>query len=185
MWPSAVVLSRWLASNPTFVTGKRCLELGAGCGLVGLAAARLQQKHVIISGGNRSENNECEQQSPCGCVILTDFNKSVLENLKRNVDLNDVAEQCQVSGLDFYEQKGSMSDDKTTTTWRDIDGVQHEQVDVVLAADMICQPDDAYASARTIHDCLRIGGRAVVVCADASHRFGVDHFEDACRQVGL
>ena len=49
----------------------------------------------------------------------------------------------------------------------------------------ICQPSDAKAAANTIHDTLKIGGVAYVVCADAAHRFGVEHFEAECHRVGL
>lgn len=179
MWPSAVVLSRWLALNPAIVCNRRCLELGAGCGLVGLVAARLQKRHDknYPSSGLELVGR---QTLPSPCVILTDFNKMVLDNLRINVALNDLSDRCQVLGLDFYEQTG-----KSEASWIDMGGVFHEQVDVVLAADMICQPDDAYASANTIRDCLRHGGRAYVVSADALHRFGVDHFETACSHVGL
>ena len=67
MWPSAVMLSRWLARNPSIVLGGRgggaaeasaaaegdILELGAGCGLVGLTAAALLRRDRL-----RRENDE-------------------------------------------------------------------------------------------------------------------------------
>lgn len=156
MWPSAVALSHWLMSNSNLIKNQTVLELGAGCGLTGLVAARLQAREVI----------------------LTDFNQTVLRNLLRNVRLNDVV-GCRVLGLDFYEQSGD------SHQWKDLSGSQHRPVDVVVAADVICQADDAYAVANTVHDCLKVGGRAVVVCANANHRFGVDHFRTACDRVGL
>jgi SAM-dependent methyltransferase len=177
MWPSAVVLSQWLVTNPSVVRGKRVLEIGAGCGLTGLIAARLQQKY---------DKEQCDSEvimpdgpMPPQEVILSDFNTVVLQNLQRNVALNNVTEGCSVVGLDFYQQNG------TAHRWKDMNGVEREQVDVVLAADMICQPADAVGAANTIHDALRPGGRAIVVCADAAHRFGVDIFASECRRVGL
>jgi SAM-dependent methyltransferase len=177
MWPSAVVLSQWLVTNPSVVRGKRVLEIGAGCGLTGLIAARLQQKY---------DKEQCDSEvimpdgpMPPQEVILSDFNTVVLQNLQRNVALNNVTEGCSVVGLDFYQQSG------TAHRWKDMNGVEREQVDVVLAADMICQPADAVGAANTIHDALRPGGRAIVVCADAAHRFGVDIFASECRRVGL
>jgi len=170
-----VVLSRWIATNPTVVLGetKKVLELGAGCGLVGLVAARLQKMHC-----HEETVHRCTESS---CVVLTDFNEAVLENLRRNAILNEVSQHCQIVGLDFFAQKGD-----SESHWICTEGKLHEQADVILAADIICQPDDAYASARAIRHCLRQGGgRAYVVCADESHRFGVDRFEDACRQAGL
>ena len=113
------------------------MELGAGCGLVGLVTAKLQQQ---------SESS----------VILTDFNQKVLENLERNIALNNVADNCIVKGLDFYQQSGSCSFDTaaaatatgTSGGWKDLSGTVHAPVDVVLAADMICQPSDAMAAVR-------------------------------------
>jgi predicted nicotinamide N-methyase len=178
MWPSAVVLSQWLVTNPSVVLGKRVLEIGAGCGLTGLVAARLQKQYAkeicdqssdpLLSDGHMQQE-----------VILSDFNTTVLQNLQRNIALNNVETGCSVVGLDFYEQSG------TAEQWKDMNGVEQQQVDIVLAADMICQPADAVGAANTVHDALRPGGRAIVVCADSEHRFGVEIFEAECERVGL
>jgi predicted nicotinamide N-methyase len=171
MWPSAVVLSQWLVTNPSVVRGHRVLEIGAGCGLTGLVAARLQKEYAK----EIDNNSDLLHQE----VILSDFNTTVLQNLERNAELNNVETGCSVVGLDFYEQSG------TASHWKDMNGELREQVDVVLAADMICQPADAVGAANTVHDALRPGGRAVVVCADSEHRFGVEIFESECHRVGL
>jgi predicted nicotinamide N-methyase len=184
MWPSAVVLSQWLVTNPSVVRGQRVLEIGAGCGLTGLVAARLQKeytKECKYSSNNTNDplmlmllDREMEQE-----VILSDFNTTVLQNLERNIALNNVEMGCSVVGLDFYEQSG------TASVWKDMNGVEQQQVDVILAADMICQSADAVGAANSIHDALLPGGRAIVVCADSEHRFGVEIFESECRRVGL
>jgi predicted nicotinamide N-methyase len=179
MWPSAVVLSQWLVTNPSVVLGKRVLEIGAGCGLTGLVAARLQKqyaKECSQSSDSMVQDGQMHRQQE---IILSDFNTTVLQNLQRNIALNNVESGCSVAGLDFYEQSG------TANHWKDMNGVQQQQVDVILAADMICQPADAVGAANTIHDALRPGGRAIVVCADSEHRFGVEIFEAECERVGL
>ena len=169
MWPSAVILANWLVRGPSLqLGGKRVLELGAGCGLAGLVAAQLQKQQ-------RFETWETEKP----CVYLSDFNSTVLHNLENNVSLNDVTGNCRVVGLDFYQQTG------TASTWKNMKDEQEEPVDVVLAADVICKATDAVAVASTVHDALKPGGRAYVVCADAAHRFGVEHFATECRKVGL
>ena len=172
MWPSAVVLSQWLMTNPSVVAGKRVIELGAGCGLTGLVAARIQKK-LPCSLPN-------DHHPPTTVVCLTDSNPIVLDNLQRNAELNNVSDVCRVVGLDFYQQTG-----RSERSWKDIKGCLQEPVDVVLAADIICQPDDAVAAANTIHDTLRPGGLAFVVCADGAHRFGVDGFAAECERAGL
>ena len=165
MWPSAVVLSRWLMSHPATILGKRVIELGAGCGLTGLVAAKMQ-----------STSSHPDRQT----VLLTDFNPIVVDNLRRNAALNDLAEHCSAVELDFYQQTG-----REECTWKDMNGTVHQSADVVLAADMICQPDDAVAAANAVYDTLVPGGKGYCVCADSKHRFGVDQFAADCERVGL
>jgi predicted nicotinamide N-methyase len=165
LWPSAVALSHWLIDHPEVFGGvQSILELGAGCGLVGLLAAMLVQEQ------DNNNNNTM--------TILTDFNPIVLDNLRLNIELNSV--HAQARKLDFYQQSGHVE------YWvgDDTDEAQ-AQVDLILAADMICQPSDAVAAANTIHDALRSGGTAIVVCANGTHRFGVDAFQGECTRVGL
>ena len=167
MWPSSVALARWMITNPQEVKGKEVLEIGAGCGLVGLVAAKIK-----LSQKNSSKNDTTS-------VTLTDFNETVVENIKQNIRLNDVGSIAESAGLDFYEQVVS------TCGWTDSNGTRREQVDLILASDIICQPDDAFAAANTIFCSLCVGGKAVVVSADSKHRFGVECFQDACTGVGL
>mmetsp|Transcript_37230 Transcript_37230/g.77989 ORF Transcript_37230/g.77989 Transcript_37230/m.77989 type:complete len:475 (-) Transcript_37230:135-1559(-) len=178
MWPSAIALSRWLALNPQVISGcnRSVLELGAGCGLVGIVAAR------IIA---RQQN--CTNKEPTQQVIITDVNELVLDNMTHNIRLNDVTSVASVAKLDFYTQSGK----SIAGTWLagEYDGIaetKQEPVDVILAADIICQPSDAVAASKTIWDALRPdGGVAYVVCATAEHRFGVEIFEGECEKRGL
>ncbi|CAJ1966708.1 unnamed protein product [Cylindrotheca closterium] len=159
MWPSAVALSRWLVSYPEEVRNKAVLELGAGCGLTGLVAAQLVSE---------------------GFVTLTDFNHVVVQNAQQNIALNGLSEVAKSETLDFYQQ-----DDTSREGWVDPKGVLHEQVDLILAADVICQKEDAFAAARSILCSLKVGGKAIVVSADSEHRFGVECFQQACEELGL
>ena len=177
MWPSAVALSEWLVSHTELVQDKTALEIGAGCGLVGLVAARIQRESTKASG-NETDKSIGVEDGTHGRTIITDFNPTVLENARQNVKLNSVI--AEVTKLDFYEQTG-----KNEQGWLDGDGAVRPQVDIVLAADVICQPSDARAAAKTIRDVLKPGGVALVVCADAKHRFGVDHFENECILMNL
>ncbi|CAM6099596.1 unnamed protein product [Calypogeia fissa] len=49
VWDSAIVLSKYIERSPTLVAGKRCLELGAGCGLPGIVSATLGAKTVVLT----------------------------------------------------------------------------------------------------------------------------------------
>ena len=197
MWPSAVMLSHHISKNPSIVLGDDdspdgdVMELGAGCGLVGLTAATLLQNHT-------DEDNDDK-------VIFTDYNPVVLENLQKNIDLNDFDVDHKVLGLDWFdqeehqEQQQQQSDDgsdttgeetttnttTTTTTWVDVEGNEHAQVRLILGADLIVCTNDADLVASTIDSALIDGGKAFILGADQYTRFGVQNFPDACRQLGL
>lgn len=49
LWPGGAALIAHLAAHPDLVAGKRVLDLGAGSGLVGIAAAKLGAARVIAS----------------------------------------------------------------------------------------------------------------------------------------
>ena len=49
LWPTALVLSRYLCAHPHLVAGKRVIELGAGPGCSGLVCAALGASHVVLT----------------------------------------------------------------------------------------------------------------------------------------
>jgi predicted nicotinamide N-methyase/predicted Fe-Mo cluster-binding NifX family protein len=181
LWPSAVALAQWILDNPRIITDvSSILELGAGCGLVGLVAAKLSQSNARSNVENSTTLDDRQ-------IIITDFNPVVLDNIRHNIRLNGV--QAVAQRLDFYEQSGTSdhwisgpSDGQIALMHNEI---YQDQVELILAADIICQEDDAFAAANSIHDVLRSGGKAIIVCASGNHRFGVDAFEGACLGVGL
>jgi predicted nicotinamide N-methyase len=83
VWGSAVVLARWLSEHKDELAGATVIELGAGCGIAGLAAASLGAAHVT----------------------LTDLNEATLTNLRHNVESNrnDVAGAVRVDRLDWSD----------------------------------------------------------------------------------
>ena len=83
VWPAAVILARWLWLHPWIVRGRRVLELGAGVGTAGLAAAR--------AGARR--------------VVLTDINGTALRLARDNATINgaQVAAAAHVAHLDWGE----------------------------------------------------------------------------------
>jgi hypothetical protein len=66
MWPSSVMLARYLTQHPSIV--RDCsgdiLELGAGCGLVGLTAARLLQLHDDDDNNNTNNRSDVSNNVP-------------------------------------------------------------------------------------------------------------------------
>ncbi|GAQ88365.1 hypothetical protein KFL_004220040 [Klebsormidium nitens] len=50
VWDSSIVLAKYLERwQEALVRGKRCIELGAGCGLVGICAARFGAGSVVLT----------------------------------------------------------------------------------------------------------------------------------------
>eukprot|EP00928_Gymnodinium_smaydae_P012266 TRINITY_DN14456_c0_g2_i1.p1 TRINITY_DN14456_c0_g2~~TRINITY_DN14456_c0_g2_i1.p1 ORF type:complete len:248 (+),score=31.68 TRINITY_DN14456_c0_g2_i1:112-855(+) len=49
LWPTSVVMARYLCANPGLIRNKRVVELGAGAGTVGLVCAALGASHVCIT----------------------------------------------------------------------------------------------------------------------------------------
>ena len=78
VWDASVLLASWLATDPTIVAGRNILELGAGCGAVGLSCAALGARHVA----------------------LTDFDAGVVELLKENARNNYLRAGCDCYELD-------------------------------------------------------------------------------------
>lgn len=190
MWPSAVVLASWLLDQEDLVRGsKQVLELGAGCGLTGMVAAR-------IAAG--SKGNQDSASSTSTQVILTDFHPKVLKNIHRNISLNGLDPVAKVMHLDFYSHCGLEQCDDGAWRGRELsvllqdhqvchimDPPSQPPVDLILAADTICKASDSVAVSDTIYHALVPGGEAIVVSADAQHRFGVDIFEKECQRNGL
>lgn len=209
MWPSAIMLSRWMARHPSIVLDccssdsatsgiATILELGAGCGLVGVTAAALLNQHYRRDRNDGSttageDGNEGGERNRVN-VILTDYLPTILENLERNLllnGLNDNHRIASVSGLDFFDQPGNSdyngddADNESPASggWIDMEGVRRPQVQLILGADIIVYSNDATMVANTIHSALVEGGKAVVMSRD--RRFGVEDFPYACERVGL
>jgi predicted nicotinamide N-methyase len=178
MWPAAVALARWITKNPWLIAnGKEgILEIGAGCGLVGLTVATILDRCC-------KRQKEPVNSNDASRLYLTDYNPAVLENLGRNIRLNGLDEKgTTVVGLDFFDQPEIQDDAKT---WVDMNGIHRPQVGLILAADILCYSNDADLVCNTIQAALAEGGTAIVVSPDGNKRFGVEDFAQVCRRAGL
>src|ERR1700749_1583197 len=52
-WAGGLALARYVLDNPGVVAGKRVLDLGAGSGLVGIAAAKAGARQVVAAEVDR------------------------------------------------------------------------------------------------------------------------------------
>merc|ERR1719223_2623729 len=110
LWPASIALANELLSRPELVTGRRVLEVGAGCGLLGIAVASLARS-----------------------TLLTDGDEEVVENLKHNIQLN---EECWQPKADEAVREVSARclrwEEALEQAWP-----SDEQVEVIVASDII------------------------------------------------
>ena len=93
-WEAAFTLFEFIINHKDTFVGRRVLELGAGCGLVGVALDKVEAARVYLS----------------------DSSEQALENLSHNLALNRVSEERHVPvtldwcnhGNDFREKYGRM-----------------------------------------------------------------------------
>jgi predicted nicotinamide N-methyase len=69
LWESSVVLTRFVLKNSSLFSNKNIIELGTGCGLLGISILKkINVKHFTFS----------------------DYNEDVLNNLKENIKINKI-----------------------------------------------------------------------------------------------
>mmetsp|Transcript_18183 Transcript_18183/g.39634 ORF Transcript_18183/g.39634 Transcript_18183/m.39634 type:complete len:455 (+) Transcript_18183:133-1497(+) len=199
MWPSAVILSHYIAENPSLILdyagddNRDVLELGAGCGLVGLTVAALvryynEEQHQIGHDEESKKDSNHDDSYINSSVIFTDYLPPILENIERNLWLNDFDKRnATVAALDFFDQPGNEDSkyDDSQANWIDMAGAKQPQVRLVLAADVLPYSNDAVNVANTIFAALIEGGKAIIVSAGENKRYGVGDFPEACRDAGL
>jgi predicted nicotinamide N-methyase len=112
-WPASFILADFLAENHSeFLAGKRILELGSGCGLVGSMIAKFF--------------NDIES------LIVSDFEEIVISNLEYNVKLNANPRnqsKIKVMEIDWFK---SLENPQY---------LSYLEIDVIIASDVIYSPD--------------------------------------------
>lgn len=158
LWPLALPMTRWLVAHAAALRGARVLEVGAGCGLVGIAAA--------LVGGAR-------------CVWLSDFNDRVLSNLVYNVRVNEVC--AKVARFDWSEPDDvpPQADDAAPTDGPVFQLPSGAVYDVIIGSDVICSDTDAKILAGAVRARLARDGVAVFLFPPGDVRWGVDALADA------
>ena len=124
-WGSSIRLAERMCLDPSafgLAQGQRILELGAGTGLLSIAAAKLLAPP------------SSESSSPGATVVATDYHPHVLDNLRDNISTNFPSSSfphsfVEVLPLDWQNPvfEGSLAD----------------KFDCILAADVVYHPDHA------------------------------------------
>lgn len=124
IWPAAILLSRWIANCEnhlmSMIRNKRVLELGAGCGVPGLAAAVYCNPRV---------------------VFISDINSASLDNAAFNIRLNGQVTENIDNAIETVLTSASESE-KTTVcvsnlNWMDLSTFPNEPVDTLIGSDLV------------------------------------------------
>jgi predicted nicotinamide N-methyase len=111
VWDGAILLAKHLELSPELVKGKRVLELGAGCGLVGIAAGVLGAKEVVLTDlpyclplmkKNVNFHQEMVAKSGCQqmkCAVCDWYDPPSLVDLGGDVDVILVADCIWIQEL--------------------------------------------------------------------------------------
>lgn len=120
LWGAAVIGAQWLADlskqNPAIFAGKNILELGAGCGLMGLVCAAMQPPPLGVS--------------------FADVFPATLENLRHNCLLNNLS-------LNQKPQEGGVAGEVLHLDWCDSSSWPKDECgasksyDIIVASDLI------------------------------------------------
>jgi hypothetical protein len=158
IWGASIALWRWLSSDSLRgrIAGKRVLELGAGCGLVGIGTA------VALSPS---------------AVLLTDGNAETVDNLQHNLELNShlVSPECaaSVNCLDWVEFGASDGQPRVGP------------VDIVVGCDLVYDEAMVNPLLETLSKLLLPGEGVFFYACTMSERQGLDAFLVALETRGF
>ncbi|KAK9851897.1 hypothetical protein WJX84_009162 [Apatococcus fuscideae] len=143
VWAGALLLADFLLAHPELFSGHIALELGSGTGLAGLCLARVAK-----------------------LTFLTDAEPSVLQQLQANVTLNAslfrYRDAVRVRCLDWFQGVPSKEQDANPHGWGPEDLAALQQVEVLLAADVIYDDD---LTAAFLHCACAILAQAARACS--------------------
>eukprot|EP00941_MAST-03F_sp_MAST-3F-sp1_P005215 g5215.t1 len=159
LWPASVVLSHWLVELRFRLKGQSIAELGSGCGLAGLVAARYTKaKHVV----------------------LTDRFDTTVENLKWNVEENcnqGRGAETEVLSVDWADEEA------WGQRWGQKGVLDGQQFDSIIGADLVYHADVLPIFLATLRRTLKVGGSFYYVTQ--ANRDGVVELLKEARKAGL
>ena len=86
-WAGGTVLARYVLDRPTTVAGRRVLDLGAGSGIVGIAAAKAGAREVIAAEIDRNGVAALGLNAAANGVAITVIGKDITTGSPPAIDL--------------------------------------------------------------------------------------------------
>lgn len=136
IWSASLVMARWMAFKSEFgrFDNKSVLELGAGCGVPGLALA---------------------MHSKPKAVYITDFNPATVRNIQHNISINS----SKSGYVDWMERVKALSID-----WGDESTWPEEKIDFVIGSDLIYQKSIVPLLKKVVNGLIKDDGSFLYVC---------------------
>ena len=158
IWKGSEVMSTYLQQNVHLIKGKKVLELGAGCGLVGLV---------------------CALALDATSVLITDGDYQVLRNLRYNVQLNGL-KLLETNDVDDKNEVTSLASIQSTTMpvscpqliWGKNHAIKFKKrygtQDIIIATDCVYITQSVYPLFETVNEVLQPDGIFLFVNTCAS-----------------
>ena len=128
LWESSVVLSRYSLKHNSIFENKKIIELGCGCGLLGISILK---------------------EIPVEKYIFSDYNSSVLDNLKDNLKLN---------GISPNNKNIEIKQDD----WKDYEKMPPNEYDIIIGTELIYKGGAILELAKVINKILKPDGKCFI-----------------------
>jgi len=128
LWESSVVLSRYSLKHNSIFENKKIIELGCGCGLLGISILK---------------------EIPVEKYIFSDYNSSVLDNLKDNLKLN---------GISPNNKNIEIKQDD----WKDYEKMAPNEYDIIIGTELIYKGGAILELAKVINKILKPYGKCFI-----------------------
>ena len=128
LWEASVVLSRYSLKHSSLLQNKKIIELGCGCGLLGISILK---------------------EIPVKNYTFSDYNTSVLNNLKDNLKLNGISEndkKIEIKELD----------------WKNYEQMASNEYDIIMGTELIYKGGAILELAKVINKILKPGGKCYI-----------------------
>jgi predicted nicotinamide N-methyase len=152
LWEASVVMSRYINKYAELFENKQVLELGSGCGLVGLAA-------LLYTN--------------CQHLVFSDYQDSILDNLIKNIQLNKLNHEHIINkNFEFSRDEKIISHCVSCLPgrysilkldWRDYLKYKTENYDFLLGSELIYAGGHIEELVKLMRNLLSKSGKALIM----------------------